>query len=165
MDLYCAKWTATRAAQGWKEPDRTPLNVIREAIAAKWKRLVTSSFVKHMKREFGEAWRDNPSADLDIEAGRECLSRAADSSFWAWDKGSRPFYWRWHPSVRRELRDGFRVWLQGELPSNRKPQRGEKDPDIRCKVADKIGVVRGRGYIKPGPVKSLTNYFSSQKGR
>ena len=56
------------------------------------------------------------------------------------------------------------MWLQGELPANRRPQRGDKDPDLRRQVREKMQVARDRHYIAPGEVISLTNYFPVKKG-
>jgi hypothetical protein len=161
---FCVKWLAKRKAQGWALEQRSPLDVMREWIAARWKRLVTTSFFRYLKKDFGEDWLSSQDAAEDLAAGRDCLTRAAASTFWAWEYGSRPFYWRWPESVRQGLRDGFRVWLQGELPANRRPQRGDKDPDLRRQVREKMQVARDRHYIAPGEVISLTNYFPVKKG-
>lgn len=86
----------------------------------------------------------------------------------------RAFEERWS-AVRREqgweqwqrkplLRDGFSVWLQNELPNNRKPQRGEKDPEKRRQMFEKLNVARLGEYIQTGDVKSLTGYFWVPKG-
>ena len=34
-------------------------------------------------------------AYLDFNAGRDCLYRGLQSSWWEWSSGSRPFFWRW----------------------------------------------------------------------
>ena len=161
---FIEKWSERRREQGWSDWKREPLNVIREVVVARWRKLVSSSFTAYMRKTFGCEWVSEAKAGMDREAGRECIARAAASTFWAWDQGSRPFYWRWPERVRKDIRDGFTVWIQGQLPNNRRPQRGEKDPVTRAQVKGKIDVARKRKYIEPGEVKNLTGYFPVPKG-
>ena len=65
---------------------------------------------------------------------------------------------------RTQIRDGIDLWCKGPLPIWQVPQRYEKDATIRDGMHDKITVVRGKGYMGPGLVRSLTSYFAVQKG-
>ena len=71
------------------------LNVIRGAALRYWKRLVCS--------EFWQWWRfqrfDHDNGDVTLrertlQAGLSALSHASQASWWDWDKGSSPFFWR-----------------------------------------------------------------------
>ena len=101
---------------------------------------------------------------MDEKAGRECLEKACGATWWEWDKGSRLFYWHWPERVRAWARSGQPHFLLRELPRFQKPQRRPATTCDRALVAEKIGQVRGKGYISPGPVKSLTHYFYVPKG-
>jgi hypothetical protein len=96
--------------------------------------------------------------------GWDAVSRAAKSSWWDWDGGSAPFYWRWPGSYRHIIRDGLPIWFTGDPPKYKRPQQREKDEEIRKRVIEKLDKVRKRRYISPGTVMSLTDFFSVPKG-
>jgi hypothetical protein len=60
-------------------------------------------------------------ARTDFEAGGECISRAARSTWWAWDDGSRPFFWRWPKEYLEVIRDGLPIHLTGKSPRYVRP--------------------------------------------
>lgn len=93
---------------------------------------------------------------MQIFGGAGCRN---GGSYWDWDAGSALMFWRWHPEIRVDARDGTRIFIQGKLPRYRKPQRVPHDSDQRAVMRDKLWRVRERGYILPGPVVSLTNVF------
>ena len=39
----------------------------------------------------------------DIVAASDAIARAANSSWWNWDEGSRPFHWRWPVHYQRVI--------------------------------------------------------------
>lgn len=100
----------------------------------------------------------------DLLAGKECIRRVFRSDWWDWGNGSRLLFWRWPEAHRQAARDGYPAFVLGELPRYKKPQPREKDPDNVIRVRSKLTVVRDRGYISPGQVKSLTGFFSVKKG-
>jgi hypothetical protein len=110
---------------------------------------------------WNQFWR---FAVKDKGPGKDAVYRAADSSWWEWDEGSAPFYWRWPLAYQGTIRDGLEIWFSGEKPKWRRPQRVEKDPDTLEKMIKKISKVRKRKYISPGHVWSLTDFFSVPKG-
>jgi hypothetical protein len=113
------------------------------------------------KTWWNQFWR---YAEKDRAPGKDAVYRAADSSWWQWDEGSAPFYWRWRMEYRETIRDGLEIWFSGEKPKWRRPQRVEKSPEIHGKVVKKISKVRKRKYIAPGHVWSLTDFFCVPKG-
>lgn len=50
------------------------------------------------------------------------------------------------------------------LPSYRQPQKAENNLEARARVKGKLDRFIERGYLGPGEVKSLVNYFSVPKG-
>jgi hypothetical protein len=103
-------------------------------------------------------------AGKDLHPAGDAIGRAARSSWWGWDDGSRPFHWRWPKWYARVIRDGLPVHFRGQKPTYRKPQRDAKDGVTRDRMKRKLSAVRERRYICPGFVRSLTSYFSVLKG-
>jgi hypothetical protein len=69
------------------------------------------------KEEYKSWWRRRVLITLaDWEAGGDAIARAARSSWWEWDDGSTPFYWRWPAEYRYVMRDGIKIY------SKRRPQ-------------------------------------------
>jgi hypothetical protein len=104
------------------------------------------------------------TATLERLPGWDAVRRVADSSWWEWDEGSAPLYWRWPAEYRNTIRDGLEIWIRGPKPKFQRPQRPEKDPATRAKVVKKLATVRKRKYIAPGKVESLTDFFTVPKG-
>ncbi len=102
-----------------------------------------------------------------FKPGREALWYASESSWWEWDKGSRPFFWRWPEFYLKTIRDGLEIYLLGPKPTYQVPQpkvRTEEDLELLRK---KILKVRERGYIGRlpwGEPLSLLPYFYIPKG-
>jgi hypothetical protein len=120
----------------------------------------------HRGREDYKAWwKDHwESVADDRLPGLDAVSRAAESSWWEWDAGSAPFFWRWPEEYRETIRDGLKIWMKTRPAPYTRPQRREPDDELRAKVAEKLGKVRKRGYIASGEVKSLTDFFHVPKG-
>jgi hypothetical protein len=104
------------------------------------------------------------AAKRDKAAGCECVTRAANSTWWEWKDGSRPFFWRWPEHYQAQIRDGIRLWCHGPLPQWKVPQRNEPDPQLRERMRLKLLKVRLLRYILPGFVTALTSYFAVPKG-
>lgn len=109
-------------------------------------------------------WRTDPAAERDYEVGRDCLYRAAHSTWWGWSLGSTPFFWQWPSSCRALVRDGHTPWFIKEPPRFLQPQRRELDPEVATNITKKLDNVAQKGYIRPGDVASLTKYFAVPKG-
>jgi hypothetical protein len=100
----------------------------------------------------------------DWEAGRECISRCSEATWWEWTDGSRPHFWRWSDEYKRQIRDGVTPWFRKTLPRWQVPQRLERDPELRQKMRKKLEKIRRLRYVVPGTVKSLTSFFAVPKG-
>ncbi|KAG7340358.1 hypothetical protein IV203_023901 [Nitzschia inconspicua] len=100
----------------------------------------------------------------DMEAGRDAICRAWKSTWWEWDDGSRPFYWRWPEWYRDVMRDGMRVHFPCETPRHTVPQRDTSDLQVKKQMIAKLDKVRRRRYVTPGHVVSLTSFFAVPKG-
>ena len=95
-------------------------------------------------------------------AARECIGRAAETSWWKWDKGSRPFFWRWPEEFMMDVRDGIKPWISKSLPQYKaKKHKGSQNED---KVIEKVNKVREAQYISEGLVYSTIDVFDVPKG-
>jgi hypothetical protein len=90
--------------------------------------------------------------------------KAWNASWFGWDDGSRPFFWRWPPEYMGVIRDGLPIHIMGKTPWYEKPQSDEKNAETCAKVRIKLEKVREGRYIQKGLVESLTAFFSVPKG-
>jgi hypothetical protein len=112
---------------------------------------------------YHQATSDLKEHGLNVEAGLDCLRRAGEATVWKWNKGSRPFFWRWG-EFWKTARDGAKVCVETELPRCTTRQTKSKEEDVNLLMAKKLSDVRAKGYISPGHVKSVTSFFSVPKG-
>jgi hypothetical protein len=165
-------WNA-RVAKGhqWSSSAEAKLdwacNVLRgRFLLRRWKQNLRRSLAEYLQEEYGKDWlqkRDVENLRMDLVVGCKALRVAMLASWWAWEAGSVLFFWRWPREFRKEARDGTPVRIMGHLPKYRKPQRMEQDEVLREKVFSKIAKIRAWGYVRPGAVVSLTNFFSIPK--
>jgi hypothetical protein len=104
---------------------------------------------------------------ISIEAGCKAIQYALLATWWEWDGGSFPFFWRWDPEFIREVRDGIPPRFTHEPPSCMDRQRPNPNPGFASKERSKILKVLKRGYLYPVPMantRSLMHYFSVPKG-
>jgi len=142
------------------------LDRIRQATLYFWKRKVASSFWlwwardKHLRSSKGL-----PPRHECLEPGLHALHHSVDASWFDWDRGSAPFFWRFPAHWQAEARDGLRPRFVSDPPQWRKPQQPPKDKDVGAKERAKISKVRRRGYISAMVgIVSLLFFFSVPKG-
>jgi hypothetical protein len=117
------------------------------------------------KQEYQKWWRYRfTESPMDWWSGRDAITCAAQTSWWSWDDGSTPLYWRWPAWYQRVMRDGLKFHFQGDLPQYKRAQRDSKDPVEKGLVIQKLKKVRERRYIAGGYVVSLTSFFPVEKG-
>ena len=149
------------------------LRSMRLAHKTRYKKNVRKSFVRYMKTTYSsEVFKDDYRNDdysykRDRMEGKQAVGKAADSSFWEWDKGSFPFFWRSQPEIKNDLRDGTSLWCYvDKLPQNtNKPQKIPRNLEVFELMVEKIVKVRSRNYIgKWGKIVNLSHYFPVPKG-
>jgi hypothetical protein len=117
------------------------------------------------RQEYQKWWRDRfTESPRDWWSGRDAITRAARTSWWSWDDGSTPLYWRWPAWYQGVMRDGLKVHFQADPPRYKRAQRDSKDPVEKGLVIQKLKKVRERRYIAEGYVVSLTSFFPVEKG-
>jgi hypothetical protein len=109
-------------------------------------------------------WRERAFAKSPLKVARDAIERTSRASWWTWDDGSTPLFWRWPAEYMVRIRDGVPVNVQQEPPRNLKPQRGETKAKVRDLVQKKLEKILKRRYITPGLVESLMNFFAVPKG-
>ena len=174
--------------RNFRNEKETLFSFLRTCSHLRYKKNVRQSFSRHMHTSHGlEVFTDediqdldevlekvskqttNKEAKLDLIEGIQAISKADSSSFWEWDNGSFPYFWRWQSEIKKDLRDGTPLWFhENLLPRNTsKRQRLPTEKGMFEKMVTKIIKVRDRGYIGKlllGPIKSLTHYFAVPKG-
>ena len=127
------------------------------------------------RRHYHDDWKWLMSADvLDVSAGRDCLTRACDASWWDWTGGSRPFFWRWNEDrlvindYRKEARDGAKIHVDMDmLPVYTVPQRDPSNPAQKPRILEKLRKFLDRRYLEDDQnrfVVSLISFFDVLKG-
>ena len=129
----------------------------------KWK-INPSAVNWHMESGYGsfQEWRIT-HAKLIIEAGRDCITRAAHSTWWKWDAGSRPFFWRFPREFRVDMMKGNTTWVKKQLPLYKRKAKHLKDPIAKEQLESKISKLRKYGYVALGVVKSVLDVFTVPK--
>eukprot|EP00978_Attheya_sp_CCMP212_P027155 scaffold90616_cov31-Attheya_sp.AAC.2 len=130
---------------------------------------------KKVAREFYAWWRGHkieqrlqglpPNMDF-LRAGTEALRYAAGATWWNWDMGSAPFFWRWPPEFREDLAIGFRPMFK-EVPERSKSKvRLSADQDMISKMREKIQKVITQKYVDVSEEEILAfiQYFGVKKG-
>jgi len=126
-----------------------------------WKRSLLRGFIRYQKSE------DRPSpvlADHVLEAARDCFSRIGLCSVWAWDGGSRPFFWNWKEEVHEDLIRGMTMWIREPIVPWTWKQPAPVPQHPQQQVLEKLDVICLRGYVGEGQVESLICFFAVQKG-
>ena len=95
--------------------------------------------------------------------GKDVIDRFTKATWWAWNGGSRPHFWRWPKTYLGIVRDGHPLWMEKRLKPYRVPQRDQKDQHIKTQIISKLNKVRTLGYIEKGKVDSLTSFFAVPK--
>jgi uncharacterized protein YcaQ len=90
--------------------------------------------------------------------------QAANSTWWEWKDGSRPFFWRWDPDYVATVRDGLRLWYKGSSPKHVSPQKDEPEPSKKEKIRLKLLKALARRYFEYEDVGSLTHFYAVAKG-
>ena len=97
--------------------------------------------------------------------GKDAFDRAKGSSFWSWDLGSKPFFWRWQPEVQKDMQGSSKLFvIKSKLPRYHRKQDLPRDKTILRRITEKIQKVYLRGCITVGLVISLTSFFHVPNG-
>jgi hypothetical protein len=133
-----------------------------------WKRIVARNFQKWIvKMDKIDWWLDSTDRTSSLSAGAKALSYAVGASWWEWDQGSFPFFWRWPTEFVREIRDGMPPRFLHDPPACMDRQGPNANPLFAEKERNKVFKVIKRGYLRPvqrRDLQSLMHYFSVPKG-
>ena len=148
------------------------LDTLRTVQAKRYKKNIRNSFVNFMKTKYSSCVFNDDYVNNTFEfkrdrsEGKQAVGKAADTSFWEWENGSFPYFWRWQPEIMKDLRDGTSLWCyEDKLPKNTKRQRMPRDLGIFELMVEKIVKVQRRNYIgKWGNIVNLSHYFPVPKG-
>jgi hypothetical protein len=121
-----------------------------------WTGNYKSQYAHYWKAMWGQ--KENDKQKYLLAAGG-CITRAANSTWWNWEDGSRPFFWRWSEEYCHHIRDGIPFWYRGDPPRHLGSQQNEKDPEVRKTMGTKLMMVFACRYFEYGLILSLTSFF------
>ena len=145
------------------------LNVLREKFLLPfWKRKVARDFWNWVQaRDEKKWWRDDSERRRSVTSGKKAIHYADQASWWEWDGGSYPFFWRWDLEFVREIRDGLAPRFAHNPPACMDRQRPNANPEFATRERSKLFKVLKKGYLRPvtlDETRSLMHYFSVPKG-
>lgn len=100
----------------------------------------------------------------DWTKGVDSIIRAFRSTWWDWNDGSSPFYWRWPDWYLPSIRDGIAFPFRRTAPKHLTPQKDISNKIRKGLVVGKLAKVLDRRYLGGGITKSLTAFFDVPKG-
>jgi hypothetical protein len=106
--------------------------------------------------------RENDQRKL-LYSTSDCIERAANSSWWYWEDGSIPLFWRWSVEYLNQIRDGIPLWYRGTASRNFLSQKKEKDPEVRQSMGAKLMKVFTRHYFMYCMILSFTSFLAVPK--
>jgi hypothetical protein len=134
------------------------VGILREFLMRVWRRRVTKDFLSWYTST------THPCKDSVRTDARDCIQRVCDASWWHWDGGSRPFFWRWPVDYQTIIRNGLPPWFWYEVRSNQRAQREPKNIRLKGVICDKLSVIRNKRYVERGTIDSLMPFFDVPKG-
>ena len=145
------------------------LNTLRDKFLLQvWRRMIGCDFRKWMHKMDDADWWQNPAERIrTLLAGGKALFYASQATWWEWEGGSFPFFWRWPMEFLREIRDGMPPRFIHDPPACMDRQRPNGNPIFAEQERRKVFKVIQRGYLRPvrkEELRSLMHYFSVPKG-
>ena len=129
------------------------LEVIRCGALRYWKQLVCSDFWRwwRYQRFDDDCSNDQSLKERTITAGLSALAHASEASWWDWDKGLSPFFWRIRDAQwLQEMRDGVSPMWIGDTPAYRRRQRANPDEKQRAFETKKLPRSDGEDTLPQG---------------
>jgi hypothetical protein len=136
----------------------TTLDVLREFFLRVWRRRLTRSYFRW------EATMDAPNKFDYRVAASDCILRACGATWWQWEDGSRPFFWRWPVDYQLIIREGLPPWFEYPVKPCRTAQREPKNIRLKSVIEEKLQVIRSKRYVEQGSIDSLMPFFDVPKG-
>jgi hypothetical protein len=133
-----------------------------------WKKKVCRDFSAWLiSMDKDNWWRNDQERSESMRAGNKAIHYSNQASWWEWDGGSFPFFWRWPREYIRDTRDGVPPRFVHEPPACMDRQRPNANPEFAKQERSKVFKVIKRGYLRPVKIEdlqSLMHYFSVPKG-
>jgi hypothetical protein len=137
------------------------LPLLRDGFLCVWKRNIQRSYFVWEKTVVKQGGKITPAIR---DAARDCIQRSSNSSWWNWEQGSRPLFWRWTTEYQTVIREGIPPKFTGIMTPWTEPQRGPKNSAIGELVIKKLLIIDKKAYIEEGKISSLMPFFNVPKG-
>jgi hypothetical protein len=132
-----------------------------------WRRKVARDFrawwIKYAAEE--RSHNREPRREL-LDAGIESLRYAAGASWWQWDSGSAPFFWRWEEEFLEDLATGYKPMFKKIPQTSKASVRLPQDSEMRKMMRKKIEKVIRQRYVDVAEdeIHAFISYFAVMKG-
>ncbi|KAL7573757.1 hypothetical protein ACA910_007789 [Epithemia clementina (nom. ined.)] len=125
-------WIRSGLSKTWSDLEFSKLvHGFRCGLHRYWVRKVTKEFWSWWRQKYPtHGARQKEDAQLSYRAGRSAVRHAQKSSWWDWDDGSSPFFWRFPLEWQAEMRDGLAPKWIGPKPRYTARQRNHADPSV-----------------------------------
>jgi hypothetical protein len=84
-----------------------------------WKKLIRNGTLEFLRERYGKDWylKRNKNSELkrDAAAIADTMSCIYKCTWWEWSTCSTLFFWRWHPELKKETRDGIPIYMTAVL--------------------------------------------------
>jgi hypothetical protein len=157
------------------------LDLLRSVLLRRYRRSIFREVCAYLRTTFGLNWplltlqfrNGRPSSDSasghttdellsDIVAIQLIMKQLSSSIWWEWEGGSSLLFWRWG-QFQDTAKNGMEPFVVERLPTTKRRAR-RPTADKFNRVAEKLKTIVERGYVQPGFVLCLTDYFDVPKG-
>lgn len=145
-----------------EEEVRRASDICRKYLLVLWKKRVERSFENWI---VSQQTLGIPVTPEEVVAGEDCCRRANGASWWNWEEGSRPFFWRWPSHYRNNILSGVPAWFEKPVERWRRRQREPRNQEVLGMMREKLKVIREKTYVERGTIESLMSFFDVPKGR
>ena len=138
------------------------LRIMRKYLLRSWKIRIWRSYITW------ETTEEKSGRTVDEETkddAWDCLTRCFRSTWWAWDNGSRPLFWRWPKDYQISVQYGVPVWFRSTVKKWTCKQKGSSNIRTNELIREKLTNIRTKGYVESGNIFSLMSYFNVPKGK
>ena len=135
-------------------------DLVRLAAHSWWRRNLTREAIRWFK---SNPFSEYAEREVNRLAIVDCLRRAANSTFWEWDDGSRLIFWRWR-EWWKPARDGEPFWHEEEPPKWMRRNTPAPSWEYELLLRAKENKLVARRYLECGYISCIVPRFGVSKG-
>ncbi|KAL7581014.1 hypothetical protein ACA910_005823 [Epithemia clementina (nom. ined.)] len=140
-------------------------DLLRRLLLRRWRRNVLRSWTAwhaaaqpHIQRENEELWK------IVCKRGIAACRHACDATFWNWERGSAPFFWRWPTEYARDVALGCSPLWIGAPSAAIERQSNLGNAHMVTLITAKLDDERFKECIAAGMCRAMMHFFAVPKG-